>query len=225
MILSSPGDERVRIDRQARVSRRVLRRPAASSSATDARAPADVNTWFGRIENPRDLRARDAELLRVPADGEIGRLVVAALLFWPHRGGHPRDLGHAIRDERESGDPLLEHRGVIALDPALDGHDHANDFLAANLHRARVAVMRRAVHPRGLAEILAPKQEPRALRAANRLAAAVADERRAPLQVHVGVDGQHLRGRIHEHRDVAAPSRPQKSLRWTSDPFRWTGPP
>src|SRR4030095_16289502 len=44
--------QRVRIDRQARVSRQVLRRTASSftsspSRASHARAPGDVNTWFG----------------------------------------------------------------------------------------------------------------------------------------------------------------------------------
>ena len=90
---------------------------------------------------------------------------------------------------------------MIALDPVLHGDEHADHLFAADLHRPRIAVMRRAVDPGGLDQILASEHQPGALRPADVLAAAVADERRAALQVDVR-NGQDLRRRVDEHRHV-----------------------
>ena len=60
--------------------------------------------------------------------------------------------------------------------------------------------MGRAVHPGRAHEILAPEEQTARLRPAQALAAAVGDERRAVLQVHVR-DGEDLGGRIDDNRN------------------------
>ena len=79
-------------------------------------------------------------------------------------------------------------------------------FLLAHLHRARKPVVRRAVDPGRLHQILAAQQQPCRLRSAQALAAAVADQRRAVLQVHVR-DREDLGSGIHEDRHAARRAR------------------
>ena len=62
-------------------------------------------------------------------------------------------------------------------------------------------VMRRARDPGGLQQVLAAEDQTGALRPAQALAAAVAYERGAALQVDVG-NGQHLGRRVGEHGDI-----------------------
>jgi hypothetical protein len=95
---------------------------------------------------------------------------------------------------------------VIALHPALYGREHRDHFFAADLHAAGISVVRRAVNPRGLHEVLPAEQQPRTLRAAQAFASAVGDERRAILEVHVG-NGENFRGRVDENRHAAAVRR------------------
>ncbi len=103
-------------------------------------------------------------------------------------------------------DPVPPLGGVIALHPVLDRREHADHLFAPDLHGARVAVVRRAVDPGGLHQILAAEQQPGALRTANELAAAVADERGAALQVNVR-NREDLRRRVDEAPARCAASR------------------
>ena len=64
--------------------------------------------------------------------------------------------------------------------------------------------MRRARLPGGLQDVLSSEQQPRALRTANRLAAAVGDDGGAALQVDVG-NRQHFGRRIDEDGNVLRP--------------------
>ena len=98
-------------------------------------------------------------------------------------------------------EPRLPVGVVIALHPRLDGRQHAERFLAADLVVAARTVVRRAGLPRRHQEVLAAEEQAGALRPADRFAAAVGDDRRAFLEVHVR-DRQHLGGRIDQDRDV-----------------------
>ncbi len=80
-----------------------------------------------------------------------------------------------------------------------DGRQHADGFFLPDLHRAPGPMMRRAVHPRGANEILAPEQQPRRLRTTQTFAAAVCHQRGAALQMHVG-NRENLGGRIDDNR-------------------------
>jgi len=90
---------------------------------------------------------------------------------------------------------------VITLHPRFDRRQHAQRFLASDLVVSPGAVMRGACLPRRLQDVLAAEEKSGALRTADRLAAAVGDDRRAALEVHAG-NGQDLGRRVDEDGNV-----------------------
>ena len=93
--------------------------------------------------------------------------------------GDAIDLGDAVGDVVHPAGPHLALGFVIALHPHLDRREHADNFFLPHLHGAAVAVMGRAHHPCRLDQVFAAKNHAGALRAAQRLTAAVA-RRTAP---------------------------------------------
>src|ERR1039458_10212045 len=178
-------------------SRFVARAAASSASAAPA---AEDDARLGGVQDMSYFLPRDAQLGGVPTDRQTRAVV-----------GQPPRLAHGRRDAIDFGDPICNvvhpggpHRDfglVIALHPHLDRHEHADGLLLAQLHGAAMAMMRRAGDPGGLDEILAAQQDSGALRPADALAAAVAHQRGAPLEVDVG-NRQHLSGGVHQHGDV-----------------------
>ena len=206
-----------RCDRDARIA------PASGVRRPRPPPPPPPSAMRGSVlsRDLDDLGAREPELLRIPPDRDARAAVAqAGAGLALHDGGHAGDLRRRDRAMcSHRADPLLPLGGVIALDPALDRDEHADHLFAADLHGARVAVMRRAVDPRGLHEILAAEQQPRALRPADELAAAVADQRRAALQVDVR-NGENLGRGVHQHRHVVRLGDRGRWLRSTSGPYR-----
>src|SRR5208337_3002794 len=80
---------------------------------------------------------------------------------------------------------------------------HAHDLLLADFQGAAEGMMRRAVGPRRLEQVLFAKQEARRLRAADALPAAVGNGRGAALEVNVG-DSEDLGRRVHDDGHVVA---------------------
>ena len=130
------------------------------------RPPSPVMPSFWRSHRMRQRRRA------------VGQPVRLASPRWSRR----RSSRPAVAMWSSHDSPPLPFGLVVALDPHLDRHQHADRFFLADLHRPGVAVMRRAVDPRGLHQILAAEQQARGLRTAQALAAAVADERRAVLR-------------------------------------------
>ena len=174
-LVHAPGDRRLvagahhrRDDRDAALAggvapRRLVR--AAAAGQRDAR--------FGGVEEALHLGSGDAERLRVPLDRDTRAAVAQRRVgFSLHVGGDAGDLRHLTSDVVAARDPRLPLGGVIAPDPVLDRDQHADHLFAADLHRARVAVVRRAVDPRGFDEILAAEEQSGALRSADVFAAA-----------------------------------------------------
>ncbi len=154
-------------------------RGSPSSSARTTASPASPSFWRSQVMRSDGVRF----------DRPLG---CTTAVDTP--GTADRRCGDVI----ERGRPALPLGVVVTLDPHLDSHQHPNRIFLADLERAREAMMRGAVDPRGAHEILAPEQQAAGLRTAQALAAAVADERRAVAQMHVG-DRQDLGGGIDEH--------------------------
>ena len=121
-----------------------------------------------------DLARRDANPLRIPFN-DHGRIRAGALglLHAGRDAWHARDL---IADLLQPGLPLLEIGVEVAAGEDIDRREHADDLLLADLHHAAERVMRGAVHERRPDEVLPAEQQTGALRAAQRLAAAVGDQ-------------------------------------------------
>ena len=195
-ILSSPGcicqavivdacrAGRLRLAPRGRRRRRRRARSAASSVASSSATSSPVMCSFAASH----VIASDGLLFDRPVGSRTRRLDAV-------------DRRHALGDRVQPGEPRLPLGRVIALHPRLDRRQHAQRFLAPDLVVAARTVMRRAGLPRRLQDVLAAEQQPGALRSADRLAAAVGDDRRAALQVHVR-NGQHFGRRIDEDRDV-----------------------
>src|SRR5262245_26906532 len=90
---------------------------------------------------------------------------------------------------------------MVALGSHFEGGQHAYHFFCAGLHGAAVSVMRRTADRGGSQQDCPSEDQTRALGSAQSLAAAVADEGRAALQVAVG-DGELLGRRIADDRYV-----------------------
>ena len=167
----------------------------------------------GRRRRPADrdprLRPGDSSASSSPvmcSFAGVPQIASDGLLFERPVGSRTRrpdavDRRDPLRDRVQPRQPRLPLAGVIPLHPRFDRCQHAQRFLAADLVVPAGAVMRSAGLPRRLQDVLAAEQKPGALRPADRLAAAVGDDRRAALQVHVG-NGQNLGRRIHEDRNV-----------------------
>ena len=138
---------------------------------------------LARYQLVLDLARRDANPLRIPFNDHCR--IGAGALGLLHAGRdawHARDL---IADLLQPGLPLLEIGVEAAAGEDLDRREHADDLLLADFHHAAERVMRRAVHERRPDEVLPAEQQPRALRAAQRLAAAVGDEIGAAREIGV----------------------------------------
>ena len=193
-IFSSPGGHHVRGDGGPSRSR-----PCPRREDRDARGPCR------RAAAPRRRRCMPKPPA-VPADAERGGLVRQALGLLDG-GGHAGDGWTRARAiVVEPGHPALPLRLVVALHPHLDRHQHADRLFLADLHGAGEAVVGRAVDPGRPHQVLAAEEQARGLRAAQALAAAVAHEVGAGLQVHVG-HGQDLGGGVHQHGHAAGLGR------------------
>src|SRR5207247_4828713 len=106
------------------------------------------NARLAFIKDVGNVRAGHAEPRRAPSDGELRASIAEVLVRLALHGR--RDAGN-LRDTCGDGlaarNPLVPLGGVVALDPALDGHEHADHFLPPGLYAARVAVIGRGVSP------------------------------------------------------------------------------
>src|SRR6185437_9247206 len=153
---------------------------------------------------------RDPELFLVPRNLKAGAVIVQSV-WLPHGRGDAFDFGDAIRDVVHPRGPHSVLGFVVALHPDFHGRQHSHHFLFAYFHAAAMAVVRGAGHPRGLDQILAAQQESGALRASERLSAAIADQRRATPEVDVGYR-KHLGRGVGQYRNISLLREAEKDV-------------
>ena len=151
------------------------------------------------------MLAGDPQARGVPSDRQPRAAVRAALARFPlNMGRHAWNRRDAFRDVFTACHPLRPLGRVIPFHPALDRDEHPDHLFPTDLHGSGVPVMRRAVDPGGLDQVLAPQKNARALRSADDLAAAVAHEGGAALQVNVR-DRQDFRRGVDHDGDLEWP--------------------
>src|SRR6202050_3751655 len=150
--------------------------PAAALAAAECDPGLRTGQFFGYF------LANNMQLSGIPTDYQR-----RAVIRKPRRLANRRldavNGRYAPGDRVQIGKPLLPLGIVVALYPRFHRCEKTQHFLAPDLVIAARSMMGRARLPSRHQDILAPQQESRALRTANRLTSAVSDNCCAALQV------------------------------------------